>query len=267
MEFLEMFIIFDLILLVVCTCAQIVRITEERKGKNGSKPVSKFAGATPEAQEGIKNLLAKRYHEMKDSEIRQFVKDLKLKMAIRTKRIDGKEGTYIYWVGEDANIGKYYVDVDGFHLGSPKIKMKEVADYDIKYNPAQLVYTGATVGGVTTGGFHVEDAYTSAQYKSSKKYNLYLEPSVNSVKTTVRVEDIFLGEEMAKQAKGMLFGKRLSDSRLLMCGEISEYKKSLLAGAVKSGNIMLVEARQKDCYLDSLTTKEECSRILSFITQ
>jgi hypothetical protein len=39
--------------------------------------------------------------------------------------------------------------------------LEVVADreYNIKEHPAELVYTSATVGGITTGGFHVNEAY------------------------------------------------------------------------------------------------------------
>ncbi|MBR2977121.1 MAG: hypothetical protein IKM36_02455 [Oscillospiraceae bacterium] len=41
------------------------------------------------------------------------------------------------------------------------VKYEKHYNYSFKYHPEQIVYTGATVGGITTGGFHKEEAYTS----------------------------------------------------------------------------------------------------------
>lgn len=39
------------------------------------------------------------------------------------------------------------------------LEINESRDYTIEEHPAELVYTSATVGGITTGGFHVNEAY------------------------------------------------------------------------------------------------------------
>ena len=45
---------------------------------------------------------------------------------------------------------------------------------NLSYTPDKLVYTGATVGGITTGGFHVEQGgYSVSSGAKNGKYNLY----------------------------------------------------------------------------------------------
>ena len=46
------------------------------------------------------------------------------------------------------------------------LEFKEIHDIHVTTTPDKLVYTGATVGGVTTGGFHVQKGGTSASIGS-----------------------------------------------------------------------------------------------------
>lgn len=53
--------------------------------------------------------------------------------------------------------------------GFPLVKARNYESILTKYNPSELVYTGATVGGITTGGFHVtEDSYSFSSKKTDK---------------------------------------------------------------------------------------------------
>lgn len=62
------------------------------------------------------------------------------------------------------------------------LEFKEIHDINITTTPDKLIYTGATVGGVTTGGFHVQKGGTSAsigsgtgswavRYRFAKEFN------------------------------------------------------------------------------------------------
>lgn len=55
------------------------------------------------------------------------------------------------------------------------LKVEELHDINITSVPDKLVYTGATVGGVTTGGFHVQKGgdYLSLGAKTGKYYLSY----------------------------------------------------------------------------------------------
>lgn len=73
--------------------------------------------------------------------------------------------------------GTGYTNRVVIHIRAPKIqdaiKIEEGRDYTTKDVPDKLIYTGATVGGVTTGGFHTQKggiAITSM--KKNGKYNL-----------------------------------------------------------------------------------------------
>lgn len=51
--------------------------------------------------------------------------------------------------------------------GAPKISIKQGGTLLLTYHPSQAVYTGATVGGITTGGVH----YTQSGYTASKTHS------------------------------------------------------------------------------------------------
>ncbi|MBQ8649430.1 MAG: hypothetical protein IJ470_05120 [Clostridia bacterium] len=81
-------------------------------------------------------------------------------------------------------------------------------DYSGKYHPEKVVYTGATVGGIHTGGIHKEDAYVSVnETDNGRGYVQYGKCTVNSVT---------LSENVLKEAKKnpalnrMINGNRIS---------------------------------------------------------
>lgn len=63
-------------------------------------------------------------------------------------------------------------------------------DYNIKEHPAELVYTGATVGNVTVGGFHVNEAYRTESFGGKTgAYRIYLRrANGNECISTVRLQ-------------------------------------------------------------------------------
>lgn len=66
-------------------------------------------------------------------------------------------------------------------------------------HPAELVYTGATVGGVHTGGFHVEEAYTSSRNIGSDRYVIWFTSGEDAfiVKQVVLFDDALIREAKA----------------------------------------------------------------------
>lgn len=50
------------------------------------------------------------------------------------------------------------------------IRIERYKHENLKYNPEKLVYTGASVGGVSMGGFHVEKAHYSVESKQKTDY-------------------------------------------------------------------------------------------------
>ena len=66
------------------------------------------------------------------------------------KALNARE--YITFDGETATVLKRNSAI------SEVLKVESIQKVEYKYNPAKVTYTGATVGGVTTGGFHTTNA-------------------------------------------------------------------------------------------------------------
>ena len=61
-------------------------------------------------------------------------------------------------------------------------------DYNIQEHPAELVYTSATVGGITTGGFHINEAYRTGRGKIRVRAVTDIEPMDNGKNRIVVTE-------------------------------------------------------------------------------
>lgn len=53
------------------------------------------------------------------------------------------------------------------------LRVEEIWNHSINYEPEKLVYTGATVGGVHTGGVHKEGGYNYYSGTSTGQYQVY----------------------------------------------------------------------------------------------
>ena len=81
------------------------------------------------------------------------------------------------------------------------LKVTRKSNYAFTYHPERTVYTGATVGGVTTGGFHTEKAHHTYSVSPSDKYVLnyiWLSESSPSAIKEIQLESQVLIEEARK---------------------------------------------------------------------
>lgn len=95
-----------------------------------------------------------------------------------------------------------------------------------KFNPATATYTGVTVGGVTTGGWTVDEAHYSLEHgRLTEKYNLYYkgrrqiggkwEPDWHMI------NNVILSEQDAKAAEEYGLGRWLSGNKLSISNPVS----------------------------------------------
>lgn len=136
--------------------------------------------------------------------------------------------------------------------------------------PKELVYTGATVGGVTTGGFHTVGGETiSSQVKTHRFEMLFYD--IYSIKPTVEwkmmpIKKISLSKELVEKAqKNSTISKYLDvKNREIIVKE--ETKISTLAFALyKTGR---QEASANQMTLDNIDTypdMDKCKAIMDFI--
>lgn len=82
-----------------------------------------------------------------------------------------------------------------------KFTVTKSQNYSGTYHPEKVVYTGATVGGVHTGGIHKEEAYVSVKSSSNGNgYIEYFDPSIVPI-TKVRIDSVTLSERLLNEAK------------------------------------------------------------------
>lgn len=79
-----------------------------------------------------------------------------------------------------------------------RLSVRRVHNMQLRDHPAELVYTGATVGGVTTGGFHVNEAYTTTHSAGITERGMLMAKDGSN---WFHVEKIVLTESLASLAK------------------------------------------------------------------
>lgn len=106
--------------------------------------------------------------QQKDAEERvrrQVNGELLVTLSDRAYESDETTSVRVY-IRPDNSI--YYTVNNGRKIeGAPKISIEQGGALLLTYHPSQAVYTGATVGGITTGGVH----YTQSGYTASKTHS------------------------------------------------------------------------------------------------
>lgn len=152
------------------------------------------------------------------------------------------------------------------------LKVHAMLDVGYKYHDAELVYTGATVGRVHMGGFHVNKAYLSGRIQGKTgKYQL-LYTGIASKEGFFPIKEIVVTKEMVAKAKmnpavaGFLDGKR---KRLILKHDakstVSEEMNKVRIDSYKQGRLDIATEIGKQDYINTQLTKEECEAIVSFL--
>ena len=147
------------------------------------------------------------------------------------------------------------------------LKMEKHRRTSYKYNPATITYTGATVGGVTTGGFSYDEAhYTSKAEGFTGKYDLWY---TDVDKKLHLVTDIELSKSLVTSAKkNKTVAQFLKDNTLHLKHEDAKSEHhDAIAWAAKNKdmdiyeltNLMLPELEAK------MLNKNEMQAVLDFI--
>ena len=151
----------------------------------------------------------------------------------------------------DENIRKY-------------IKIKKVYNAEYGYEPEKYVYTGVTVGGVTTGGIHKEDSYNYVSNVSNTgRYMLEC-----GDKSFFKIK---LSRDLLKEAKKSYINKYLDGNIIRVYGFNDDEKPECSDSAVKSAMNYLntsdmrsfnaLNAELKKGY----PTYEKCNAILNWM--
>lgn len=107
--------------------------------------------------------------------------------------------------------------------------LKNYVSTRVGYTPEKLIFTSATVGGVTTGGVDKVGGYGTEQ-KSTDRYNVfftYVSSEKDELKE-VEVKKIALSDELLEQAKKSNIKKYLNGNKIIIVEPLvsSEDKKA-----------------------------------------
>ncbi len=144
------------------------------------------------------------------------------------------------------------------------LKIEAAYTYHTSYKPKQLVYTGATVGGITTGGFHEEGGYNYISGKEATgKFNIYhLSDGVYPVKK------IRLTDELYEEAKSSLISRYLNKNKEIIVitePHFSEIDRKVIENATSRGDSKAAEYIATQKIVDGYPTRKKCEEILRWI--
>lgn len=121
-------------------------------------------------------------------------------------------------------------------------------EHDLKYNPSKLIYTGASSGGVSMGGFHTTEAYYQERpTKKSGRYIAYLQFHDGS---RIYIKEIILvGKVLDEARKNPQISEFLKGDRLVLLNQNakSNLDDKLSASEIANGGTVVQHA-----YMDSL---------------
>lgn len=134
----------------------------------------------------------------------------------------------------------------------------------VSYKPEEYVYTGATVGGITTGGIHKEGGYNYiSSSKKTEKCELYYEYN-----ETQYIDKIQLTPELAEEARKCEKIKSYVNSQnqivIYSTANVSSIDKELFLQYGKSNSAGMYNIANK--YADQRApSREKCEAIVSWI--
>ena len=121
-------------------------------------------------------------------------------------------------------------------------------EHDLKYNPSKTIYTGASSGGITMGGFHTTEAYY--QERPTKRSGRYLAYIPFPDNTRIYIKEIILVGKVLDEAKSNPeIRKFLKGDRLVL---LNQNPKSNLDGKLSASDIANGGNVVQYAYMDSL---------------
>lgn len=121
-------------------------------------------------------------------------------------------------------------------------------EHDLKYNPSKTIYTGATSGGISMGGFHTTEAYyQEAPKKRSGRYIAYIQ-FYDDTRLYIK-EIILVGKVLDEAKRNAKIRKFLKGDRLVL---LNQNAKSNLDGKLSASDIANGGTVIQYAYMDSL---------------
>ena len=154
---------------------------------------------------------------------------------------------------------------------SPEIGrvLKILPDYDYQttYKPKSIVYTGATVGGITTGGFHEEGGYEYVSGKTKNgKFNIYYgSDKVHPVKAIRLTNDLYQKAKSSKIARYLNKRKEIEVIIPPFSGAGGETRKKMVSSAGQTGNFALAQSLAEEEITKGYPSFSKCEEIVRWL--
>ncbi len=200
---------------------------------------------------------------------RKFMDDNGILMVLSNniKSINRK----FYVLRDEKTKDYYFLDskLSKVFIQRPNLELIKLTDTNYHYNEEKLVYTSATVGGITTGGFHVEGGDYSKQQYSTGKYaisNCIAHKEVENI----CINEIYLNSDLLAKAKESSLEKYIDgkSNRMSLQHELSIQTQKNLDIAALSGDASLDGIYNKMLSIaraEVSLTKDECIEIKNWL--
>lgn len=137
-----------------------------------------------------------------------------------------------------------------------------------KFNPATLEYTGVTIGGVTTGSFHVNEASISGgAFQNTGKYQLVLKDDgrYEIIKEIVFPDSLVTSAKNTPIVKDFLKGNSLVLEHTGGDAEYTQSERETIAAAEREGRRDIALNVAMRAIAASYLTKAECDAIKNWL--
>ena len=134
----------------------------------------------------------------------------------------------------------------------------------VVYQEEKLIYTSATVGGVTTGGVDKVVGIQSEAVKTNKFELVYEYATKDTIKKGF-VEKITLTDELLKQAQKSNIAKYIKGNDILVVDELVE-STDVIRGYLKIGHTASAANVMNEDKLRTMPTLDKCKAIVNWVS-
>ena len=134
----------------------------------------------------------------------------------------------------------------------------------VVYQEEKLIYTSATVGGVTTGGVDKVGGIQSETVKTNKFELVYEYATKDTIKKGF-IEKITLTDELLKQAQKSNIAKYIKGNDILVVDELVE-STDLIRGYLKIGHNSSAANVMNEDKLRTMPTLDKCKAIVNWVS-
>ena len=148
------------------------------------------------------------------------------------------------------------------------LEINESRDYTIKEHPAELVYTSVTVGGITTGGFHVNEAYRTESV-GRKLGTFYI--TLRGWQDSTIVKKVRIQPDMVDSARANPIVRKFLDGTMLtlkhnVAFHVPDDIKKAAMEYNKAGRFDMAAKLLRPYNSVCELTKEECKAVIAWMS-